>query len=54
MSYIIQDLYQTSKKKKLFSYVHKTLAKDHCGVPTLLKNGVEYDESQAKASILNQ
>jgi len=53
MSDIIHDSHAISKKKKLFSNI-KHLWKDHCSVPTLQKDGVKYDENQAKASILNQ
>ena len=53
MSDIIHNSYAISKKKKLFSNI-KHLRKNHCSVPTLQKDGVKYDENQAKASILNQ
>jgi len=40
------------RRKKLFSYI-KHLRKDHCGVPTLQKDGVKYNENQEKVNILN-
>ena len=51
VSDIIRDSYETSKKKKLFSYI-KHLQKDHCGIPMLQKDGVEYCKSKYSEPVL--
>jgi len=49
MSSIINESNERDKKKKLFSYM-KSLRTDYCGVSTLQRNGIQYNE---KANVLN-
>jgi len=49
----INESHERGKKKKLFSYI-KSLRTDYCGVSTLQRNGVQYNENQDKANILNE
>ena len=53
MSTIINESYEKGKKKKLFSLI-KSPRTDYCGASTLQKDGVQYNENQDKANILNE
>jgi len=50
---MISEPHQSRRKKHFYKFV-KSLCKDSCGIPTLVKDGVTYNTDLEKSNILNQ
>ena len=49
---LIQNSYENGKRKRFYKHI-KSLRSDHCGIPSLQKDGLTHTEEYANAKILN-